>query len=409
MKEKYSTEGTHRTAPTMLPSRNYVQGFFDEEGLCGPGNLGLTPELAVRAGSVAGSLGTGTIGIACDGSRTSRVLAQAFAAGIQGTGASVMDFGHVFEAMFHFGMRVNALSMGIYLTGEPPRARLLGECGLPASRQMEQEMERRLIHEEFYQAHPRKFGMAMDLSGIGSLYVTELIRMAPEGLEGMSANVYSENPVAEHILSDTLYRMGCKEGGSLCLEVSPDGTQLAISQDGLFFCPSRTVAAYGWTLFDRSENLAVEDDFPRILDHLAESRGCHVLRYQSCGRQDEAGRKLAAHQWTKDGSMLAVVLLSYLHRKKMTLAELDQKIPALAVQEAQISLTMPPARILSRLKGQEAGEGVLLQENGRGTVLVRPWKNRNALRLFAEAASFEIARELCMDVIRQVRNLMERP
>lgn len=107
--------------------------------------------------------------------------------------------------------------------------------------------------------------------------------------------------------------------------------------------------------------------------------------------------------------MLAVVLLSYLHRKKMTLAELDQKIPALAVQEAQISLTMPPARILSRLKGQEAGEGVLLQENGRGTVLVRPWKNRNALRLFAEAASFEIARELCMDVIRQVRNLMERP
>ena len=250
----------------------------------------------------------------------------------------------------------------------------------------------------------------MDLSGISSLYVTELIRMAPEGLEGMSANVHSKNPAAEYILSDTLYRMGCEEGGSLHLEVSPDGTQLSISQDGLFFCPKRTIAAYGWTLFERSEDLAVDYDFPRVLDHLAESRGCHILRYQnaSSGGQDEAGRKLAAHQWTKDGSMLAVVLLSYLHRHKMTLAELDRQIPALAVKEAQISLTMPPARILSQLKGQEAGEGVLLQDNSRGTVLVRPQKNRNALRLFVEAANFEIAQELCTDVIQKVQDLMGR-
>ena len=234
--------------------------------------------------------------------------------------------------------------------------------------------------------------------------------MAPEGLEGMSANVHSENPAAEYILSDTLYRMGCEEGGSLHLEVSPDGTQLSISQDGLFFCPKRTIAAYGWTLFERSEDLAVDYDFPRVLDHLAESRGCHILRYQnaSSGGQDEAGRKLAAHQWTKDGSMLAVVLLSYLHRHKMTLAELDRQIPALAVKEAQISLTMPPARILSQLKGQEAGEGVLLQDNSRGTVLVRPQKNRNALRLFVEAANFEIAQELCTDVIQKVQDLMGR-
>lgn len=410
LKEKYSIGGHPENDPIMLPSQNHLQGFFDEEGLSGPGTFGLTPELAVRAGSAIGSLGAGTVGIACDGSRTSRVLSQAFAAGIQGAGVSVMDFDHVFEAMFHFGMRLNALSMGIYLTGEPPRARILGECGLPASRQIEQEIERRLIQREFYQAHPRKFGIAMDLSGISSLYVTELIRMAPEGLEGMSANVHSKNPAAEYILSDTLYRMGCEEGGSLHLEVSPDGTQLSISQDGLFFCPKRTIAAYGWTLFERSEDLAVDYDFPRVLDHLAESRGCHILRYQnaSSGGQDEAGRELAAHQWTKDGSMLAVVLLSYLHRHKMTLAELDRQIPALAVKEAQISLTMPPARILSQLKGQEAGEGVLLQDNSRGTVLVRPQKNRNALRLFVEAANFEIAQELCTDVIQKVQDLMGR-
>ena len=145
MKEKYSIGGHPENDPIMLPSQNHLQGFFDEEGLSGPGTFGLTPELAVRAGSAIGSLGAGTVGIACDGSRTSRVLSQAFAAGIQGAGVSVMDFDHVFEAMFHFGMRLNALSMGIYLTGEPPRARILGECGLPASRQIEQEIERRLI------------------------------------------------------------------------------------------------------------------------------------------------------------------------------------------------------------------------------------------------------------------------
>ena len=49
-----------------------------------------------------------------------------------------------------------------------------------------------------------------------------------------------------------------------------------------------------------------------------------------------------------------------------------------------------------------------MPDNRRGTVLVRPQKNRNALRLFVEAANFEIAQELCTDVIQKVQDLMGR-
>lgn len=396
---------------------------FDDEGLRASGGE-WTPELAARMGGAAGSAvmarkaaaprygeihGRNTVGVACAGTRACRVLCDALMAGIRGTGASVMDFGTAFESVFHFGLRSNALSIGVYIAdGERMTIRLLEEAGLPAARTVEREIERRMAQGAFTRAKSNAYGGMMDLSGIGVIYATELLRQAPDGLEGMRAVVSSENPAAARMLSAALRRLGCVEDpNGVRLEISGDGMRLSMSQGGVRLNPYRTVAAYGRLLFERGEKLAVENDFPRAMEAYALEKGGGVLRYLLCpadGRDAEA-RALAARQKARDGLMLAVILLADMRRREMTLAALAEELPALAVREESVALTLPPGRVLSRLKGEQAGEGLLLVED-RGTVLVRARKSGRALRLFAEAASWETARELCADTAQRLKKLM---
>lgn len=396
---------------------------FDDEGLRASGGE-LTPELAVRMGSAIGSAaqakntavprhgeiyGKCTVGVACAGTRACRVLSDALIAGIRGTGASVMDFGNAFESMFHFGLRSNALSMGVYIEGgERMSIRLLAEAGLPATRAMERDIEGRMAQGAFTAAKNMCYGGLMDLSGIGVIYATELLRQAPEGLDGMRAVVSSENPVAARMLSGVLGQLGSVEDSTgIRLELSGDGTRLAMSQGEVRLNPYRTVAAYGRLLFERGQNLAVWNDFPRAVDAYALDRGGRVLRYLLCpaDERDAESRLLAARQSARDGLMLAVILLADMRRRGITLSALAEEVPALAVREENLALTLPPGRILSRLKGARAGEGVLL-EDPRGTVLVRSRKSGEALRLFAEASSWETAEELCADTVVRLKKLM---
>lgn len=400
----------------MVPEGKSVQAYgglraaFDDEGLCGLIGEELTPELAARAGCAIGSAASGPVGVCCAGTRACRVLADALAAGIRSAGVPVMDFNNAFEAMFYFGMRSNALELGVIIQGgERGAIRLLGRAGLPAVRALEREVEQRMAQGDFTRAKGVEFGNLMDLSGIGTLYATELLRLAPEGLEGLAACVVSPSQEVRRMLMDALESLGCKEDpAGVRLEVSRDGTRLAMSQGDVRLGCCRTVAAYGRFLFERGEDLAVGNDYPRALEQYAGKWGRCVERYLLCPADgsDTPGRMLAARQITRDGLMLAVLLLADLRRRGKTLGELDGEIPAFAVREADVVLTAPPARILDRLGGERQGEGILLQDDHRGVVLVRARKSGESLRLFAEAASWETAAELCADTAQKVKRMM---
>ena len=64
----------------------------------------------------------------------------------------------------------------------------------------------------------------MDMSGIGVMYMTELLRLAPEGLEGMRAHVSCPDESVGRLLSDALQKLGC--------ERAPSGIRLMLSTDG---------------------------------------------------------------------------------------------------------------------------------------------------------------------------------
>jgi mannose-1-phosphate guanylyltransferase/phosphomannomutase len=68
-----------------------------------------------------------------------------------------------------------------------------------------------------------------------------------------------------------------------------------------------------------------------------------------------------------------------------------------------------PAGLIRAINNQKAGtvrEGVVLTHD-RGVVLVKPLKKGTGIKILAEAVNAEIAREICADVEKDLRERMQ--
>ena len=81
-------------------------------------------------------------------------------------------------------------------------------------------------------------------------------------------------------------------------------------------------------------------------------------------------------------------------------------LPPFSTGERTVPIQLPPSRLLDGL-GERAGEGVVIREE-KGIVLLRPRKNGSAIRVFAEAANWEAAQELCVDFEKQLKERIRR-
>lgn len=393
-------------------TRKGVPNTFDDDGICGEIGVELTPELAVRMGCAIGTAAArGAVGVSCENERSAKVLSDALIAGIRSTGSGVTDFGAMFRSMFQFAMGYNALQIGVYVSCEQGGAiNIVCEAGLPATRKLERSVEIALARGEFTRAPKDGFGEYLDMTGLGAIYLTDLLRISPEGLSGISAQVVCDNSAVARTLQDALQKLGCDISGGISLHLSNDGTAVSLRQGDIKISGQRAVAAFCMAMFDQQKDVAVENDFPRAIDELAKQYGRQVYRYLLCPADDsdEQSRKIAAkQQTTRDGLMLSIALLDFMRRKEMTLAQLDQMVPPLAVDHRTVEVNIPPAKLLETFTQERTGEGVVVRRES-GVILLRPRKNGSAIRVFAEAANWETAQELCADITGELRALLDK-
>ena len=184
------------------------------------------PVAFAQLGCAIGMLCAGeSVAVACEEERSARALCGILAGGMQSAGAQVLDFGCIWRAMLDFCTGYTASALGVYipagegvqLTG--PRKALARQAvrrsGTPAPAQKQRCAER------------------IAAGGLQRLYAAQLLRSAPEGLEGTSARIRSVNHEAARLLERTLASLGCDVGAGALYDVSADGTRLRIT-DGAF-------------------------------------------------------------------------------------------------------------------------------------------------------------------------------
>ena len=394
--------------------------LFGDGGMGGAAVIGgdegapLTPETCAALGAAIGSVKScKKAGVACDGTGGAKALTLALMGGLMSAGSHVWSFGDCFEAQLSFFTAFCGLGLGVYVRGgREPSIRICGEGGLPAPRYLEREIEVRLRRGDFYRCTGEACKEIADMSSIRMMYSREMMKQAPDGLEGIDAHVRSTNPAVQELLEDTLSRLGCQAGYGPLLELDESGAGLTAQEEGQAFGAERLLAlCCQWELRQGSD-IALPFEAPEMLDALAAHAGRGTLRYLSspADQSDSAARRLSARQvWVRDGLFRAVKLLAIMKETGLRLAQLSSGLPPFYVESKSFALPCPPS-MLQKLLGERDGEavpecareGIVLRKQG-GRILITPGKSGRRVRVLAEAGSMEAAKELCEGIERLLR------
>jgi len=383
------------------PGRNY----FTEDGITGEIGVEITPEFMARLGSAIGSVKP-EARIAVGGSNHSgvSVLKDALCAGIQSTGARVMDFGESFRAHFEYDMAFSSSALGVFISGgRRCGIRMLGQGGLPAGRDIERSIETLLSRGEFIRCPGDRLGDRVVMTGMEGLYKAQLLRYAIHGLGGCAAVVRSRSAVVQNTLRDVLFKLGCDVDGGPTLEISSQGDKVRMLDNSMGYIPHHKILAWcAIHRMERGEDIALPFDAPRFLDDVALRQGVRLHRYYDCpaDNSDQTARKIAAFQmWSRDGLMQAVMLLSII-KEENGLHNLINRYEDFGVATRTVDTEGSPAGFIRHINNEKSGmvrEGVILTHE-KGVVLVKPLKRGTGIKILAEAVSMEVAEEICADV-----------
>ena len=379
--------------------------YLSADGVDESGGGRLNAATCVRLGSaVAAAMQGRPVGLACDGSARGAAMAQALGCGLTDVGSPVLDFGDCFEAQFRYLVQHCGLGAGIFAFGGPQRAlHFCGENGLPVTRAFERSVESGMLHADFREAPDASLCSVQAVGAAKQLYKYAMLRLAPLGLHGTAASVRCENGSVTAILSSALRMMGCAEDERLRFVLSPDGLQLSALLDGMEISQDRLLTVCCYHALRSGRDVAVPYDAPMVLDDLAAECGRSVLRYlrTPADDADAAARRLAAEQgFVRDGSFLAVQLLSVMRVRDCPLETLLEELPARFVAARTVPLGFAPSALAETVGGTPEGsnyfEGVRLTKR-EGKLLFVPECAGDRVRILAEADSMEAADALCMD------------
>ena len=417
----------HKQVENGAVVRGHVKYGNQPAALFGDGSIGgataigggegvpLTPETCATLGAAAGSVKScKKAGVACDGAGGGKALALALMGGLMASGSHVWSFGDCFEAQLSFFTAFCGLGLGLYVRGgKEPCVRICGEGGLPVPRTLEREIETRLRQGNFHRCAGDACKEIADMSSIRMMYGREMMKQAPEGLEGIYAHVKSRNPAVQELLEDTLARLGSQPGGPLLI-LDETGVTLSAEEGGQRLSAERLLALCCQWEFQQGGDVALPYDAPEMLDALAAHAGRSTLRYLSspADQSDSAARQLSARQvWVRDGLFRAVRLLSIVKETGRSLTQLSSELPPFYVERKSFALPCPPS-MLQKLLGERDGEavpesareGIVLRKRD-GRILITPGKSGRRVSVLAEAESMEAAKELCDGIEKILANI----
>lgn len=381
--------------------------LFSDNGICGLSGVELDPvRLALLGRSIASGAFGKKVGIAADSARAGHAAYHILAGAMAMQGSSVWNFGECLLPQLYFYTAFCSLQSGIYISERGGKLRLQLFCagGLPLPRSAQREIESRFRGGDFHRISPDGAKEISDMESLEAVYLRELTREAGTPLKGQHVSVRCPNEKINMLLEDCLYRLETQEGDEITLKMNYDGTQVSVFHRTCGWIPhDKLLAICCQADFESGRDVAVAFDAPYALTAMAAACGRRTIRYlhTPADDSDRDARALALEQlYVRDALFLSVRLLGILQRSGKTLPALLENVPQFFVRRRTVPIKFSPTELLSVLHSPHAvpqKEGVLL-ESEHGRVLLVPQKSGKKLRIFAEAASFETACELCGDI-----------
>lgn len=350
-------------------------------------------------------------GIVTDGKVLSKAVAHCITGAMMSHSANVWSFGEGFYSQLEFYVRFCSLKSGVFISSDGDRVSvsICGENGLPLVDSAVSELENRIKYRDFLPCRREDMKDVSDMTGVAMMYRREIIRQTDTELSDVSCIVKCPNEKITMLLEDCLYQLGCRSGDEITFKINAYGNLLsAFSRECGWIVHDRLAAIVLINEAQHGRNVSVAFSSPEIYDRIAAEHGSRVLRYSqfSADAPDSTAREMSRGcPFMRDALLMAVKLLNIICTTGKSLARLNRDVPDFYVSRVRIPLTCEPSEIAKRLGDRDfetTREGITLRfEQGR--VLLSPSRSGRNLSILAEAANYEISKDLCARAERLIK------
>jgi mannose-1-phosphate guanylyltransferase/phosphomannomutase len=436
--------------------------LFGQRGVSGLINVEVTPELCVRLASAYATMlkKRSTVTTSRDVSRAARTLKRAVQAALNASAINVMDLEALPLPVARFETARSNYSGGIALRTTPGDTQsidiiFLDETGAELSQAAQRKLERVFSRQEFRRAFPGEIAELSYPPRIVEWYTHELLRTVDlSGVRGAGLKVVADcaGGTVSLVLPTLLGRIDVDVHtlNSRLDEVTPTQTvaQARASMQGLSEVVSSSRAAFGVRFDQVGERIQLVDEKGAlvsderallvVLDLVAAERNCgrvalpvtttrvaeQVCRFHgvqvdwtptsmdaltaAASREDvifaadgRGGFVVPEFGRTVDGIAAFVRLLGLVARTRLTLSQIDARIPQAHLLRRSVPTPWSAKGSVMRTVVEEAGDspvdttdGVRIIDADRGWVLVLPDPAEAVTHLWAEGADTDSAQLL---------------
>ena len=426
-----------------------VPRLFGTNGIRGVAGKEIDSSLAFRVGSALGTLfPKQRVLIGRDGRLSSPMLLEGVAAGLLAQGNYVEDRGMITTPALEFMVKNTSSSAGVMITAShnPPEYngfKVVESDGIEIPRSKEEKMEL-LIHRDRWEASNRPGQRVMREGRIES-YLEKLESQVParDGIRDMEIVVDTGNGVAALTTPRLLRKLGAhvigvndaidgefpgrnseprpENLGALSRIVREEKADLGIAHDGdgdraIFVDETGVIHAGDRTLALVEDELLTNHPGAKIVTPINTSMMVSEIARKRKGKliltgvgsievsrtivsvgallggEENGGIFYAPHHPVRDGTMAAVLVLNAIIRNGRPLSKLLDSLPKFHMVKEKIpckegAKDRAIEALKTKLKGRISStlDGIRVDMEGRGWVLVRASGTEPFLRLYAEA------------------------
>ncbi|NCB63667.1 MAG: hypothetical protein EOM52_08640 [Clostridia bacterium] len=382
--------------------------FGDGGAMRGTFHEDVSPELLMTIGGVLG--GEGKVGLGWSGGEEARLLARAAGCGISAAGgvALVHDGGCPAAAAW-LAARYD-LSVSLFVEGDGERVYLhyFDRRGLPLGRSRERKLEGAVLRGEVRRARAGQVGEWENVTGVPAAYTADLVKRCRLGRTPMTPVAVSVpgGSAADALMVAALEELGCvvlrkRAPGVPGFAAEYGGLRLiAWDEEGKVVGPDQILALVSYIEVEHGGGrVAIPDDAPAAIDALGT-----VLRLGRDGK--EAEELYLELPWLRDAAFAAARICARLGQTGERLRTLEVRVPRFVRLKREVPLHKGRGEVMQGFaaRGEQMPEGVRIQ-SGESYVYLAPLSRRAALRVIAEAADMETARELCDFYVNQAKEM----
>ncbi len=385
---------------------------FDIFGISGKINSQLRITDSVQLGQAIASVKNGMkIGIGSDENTSSAIYRNSLAVGMRSCGGKVYDFGNCARVQAYFYSAYCNLDAFVYVISDSDVVgfSFFGKNGMPIDGKTARKINNIYKFSAYNFCTSDAFKEMYNMSLFSTVYKTFYNKLL--GDKALPVNVIAESDnLLLKVLLNEIFAKKCDvtSNKNIQLLINNDGTDIYFVENEKFYSAERILLFLCEMAFAGNRDVIIPEDAPSMIEEKASIYARHAIR-QFAGIKSGlrySNDVILDNIWCFDPVLMSAKLLNIISESEESLEQLFEYQSDFALRKSIIEFDGIPGKIRKIFETNGAykyDEGYYVLNNRKGKIRLRQLGNSSRIRVLAEAADMEAAKELSVFAAEKIK------